>query len=359
MIRNWVKSRVAGVLSHTGMDRVVGSLAGAGRVPVVIAYHRVVEDFAYSVETSIPSMLVSLRTLERHLDWIGRRFRFVSLDELGERLESGAADKPISAITFDDGYCDFYFHALPLLKKKGIPAAVFVVTDLLGTTRMQTHDKLYLLLTRMFGLQLKPTDVPGLLQRVGISSLSGVNVKTSFEATRLLLEGLPQAGVQQVLRLLESEVGLSEDGLQPFHSLTWDMLTAIHRAGITVGSHTRSHVLMTNENDHTLMEEAAGSREVLEKRLGGPVRHFAYPGGLFTQAPVDAVAAAGYRYGYTTCRHRDARRPMLTVPRNVLWENSCQDSRGVFSPAMLSCQIHRVFDWTSGCRQRHLTSQEA
>jgi len=358
MIRNWVKTKVAGVLSHTGMDRLVGSLSGDRHVPVVIAYHRVVEDFAYSVETSIPSMLVSLRTLERHLDWIGRRFRFVSLDELGQWLASGASGEPIAAVTFDDGYADFYFHALPLLKRKGIPAAVFVVTDLLGTTRMQTHDKLYLLLMRKFGLHLTHKDVAALLQRVGLS-LSGINVTTPFEATRLLLEGLPQAGIERVLGLLESDVELSEDGLQAFHSLTWDMLTAIRHAGFTVGSHTRTHVLMTNENDQTLMDEVAGSREVIEKRLGGPVQHFAYPGGLFNQASVNALAAAGYRNGYTTCRHRDARHPMLTVPRNVLWENSCQDSQGVFSPAMLSCQIHRVFDWTSGCRQRHLTSQEA
>ncbi len=358
MIRNWVKSRVAGFLSHTGMDRIVGSLSGAGRVPVVIAYHRVVEDFAYSVETSIPSMLVSLRTLERHLDWIGRRFRFVSLDELGARLVSGPSDESIAVVTFDDGYGDFYFHAFPLLKRKGIPAAVFVVTDLIGTTRMQTHDKLYLLLTRKFGLQIKPAEMAGLLQRLGIS-LAGVNATTPFEATRLLLEGLPQAGIQQVLGLLESDVEFAEDGLQPFHSLTWDMLTTIRRAGITVGSHTCTHVLMTNENDHTLRHEVTGSREALEQRLGGPVQHFAYPGGLFNQASVDAVGSAGYQFGYTTCKHRDARHPVLTVPRNVLWENSCQDSRGVFSPAMLSCQIHRVFDWTSGCRQRHLTSQEA
>jgi peptidoglycan/xylan/chitin deacetylase (PgdA/CDA1 family) len=292
------------------------------------------------------------------LDWIGRRFRFVSLDELGQRLESGASHESIAAITFDDGYRDFYIHALPLLKKKGIPAAVFVVTDLVGTTRMQTHDKLYLLLTKRFGLQLTLTNVARLLQTLGIS-LAGGNATTSFEATRLLLEGLPQAGIERVLTLLESEVELSEDCLQPFHSLTWDMVAAVHRAGFTVGSHTSTHILMTNENDQKLTDEAAGSREELETQLGVPVRHFAYPGGLFNQASVDAVAAAGYSYGYTTCQHRNARHPMLTVPRNVLWENSCQDSSGGFSPAMLSCQIHRVFDWTSGCRQHHLTGQEA
>src|ERR1035441_8639421 len=48
---------------------------------------RVVENFAASAATSIPSLLVSRQMLERHLDWLGRRFRFVSLDELGARLD--------------------------------------------------------------------------------------------------------------------------------------------------------------------------------------------------------------------------------------------------------------------------------
>ena len=358
MIRKRVKTAVASILGRTGMDRVVGSLAGAGPVPVVIAYHRVVEDFASSAETSIPSMLVTLRTLERHLDWIGRRFQFVSLDELGSRLETGTdLDKPIAAITFDDGYRDFYFHALPLLKKKGIPAALFVVTGLVGSTRPQTHDRLYLLLMKRFGPELKAADLASVLQRLNLP-LTDLTVTTPFQATRLLLEALPQADIERIMAALESEVSISEETLTSFYSLTWEMLAAVHRAGITVGSHTMTHVLMTNESGQKVRNEVVGSRRELETRFGTPVRHFAYPSGLFNTASVNAVAAAGYRYGYTTCTHRDSRHPMLTVPRSVLWENSCQDSRGSFSPDMLSCHIHRAFDWMSGCRQRHTVESE-
>src|SRR6478752_443816 len=138
MIRNWIKSSAASVLCRTRMDQVVGSSSGARRVPLVLGYHRVVENFASSAETSIPSLLVSRQMLERHLDWIGKRYRFVDLNELGARLESGdIEDKPIAAVTFDDGYSDFYDQARPLLQKKGIPAAVFVVTGLVGTKNVQ------------------------------------------------------------------------------------------------------------------------------------------------------------------------------------------------------------------------------
>lgn len=325
MIRTWIKTGAAGVLSQTGMDRMLGSL---GKAPLVIGYHRVVEDFASSAEISIPSMLISRRMLEQQLDWIGRRFRFVSLEELGARLESNSGlEKPLAAITFDDGYRDFYDLALPLLKQKGVPATVFVVTDLVGTTRVQAHDKLYLLLAKRYG------------------------------ATRQLLEDLPQAEVERIIAKLEAETSIPEETWRSFYSLTWGMLAAILRAGMSVGSHTRTHVLMTKEDGPRRREEAAGSRQELERRLGIQIRHFAYPSGQFNTASVNAVAAAGYRFAYTTCSHQDSRHPLLTVPRTLFWENSCRDPRGRFSASILSCQANRAFDLVGGCRQRHATRE--
>jgi peptidoglycan/xylan/chitin deacetylase (PgdA/CDA1 family) len=339
MIRSRIKTGAARFMSQTGVGALLSSWAGTKGVPVVVNYHRVVENFEESAKNSIPSMLVSRSMLEEHLDWIGRRFRFVSLDELGERIgnKDGRGD-PVAAVTFDDGYRDFYDHALPLLKQKGIPAAVFVVTDLVGTKRLQMHDKLYLLLTQRF----RPNS----------------GAPTPFQATRALLENLTRADLENLIRALETDVPLSEEVLQPFHSLTWEMLGEIHRAGMTVGSHGQSHALMTNESRQNVMREAAVSRSEIEARLGTVVQHFAYPGGCFDDAAVEAVAAAGYRFAYTTCGHQHASLPRLTIPRSVFWENSSSDSHGRFSGAVLNCQINHAFSLLGGCRQRHGTGQE-
>src|SRR5881296_482577 len=118
----------------SGASLLKRTLRRRSGAPWIAGYHRVVEDFRRSSENSIAATLISRGMLERHLEWIGRRFDFVSLDDIGSRLERGERFlKPVAAVTFDDGYRDAYEHAFPLLKTRGIPAAVFVPTGLVGT----------------------------------------------------------------------------------------------------------------------------------------------------------------------------------------------------------------------------------
>jgi peptidoglycan/xylan/chitin deacetylase (PgdA/CDA1 family) len=359
MLRRFVKTGLASAVRWTGADRLAGVLSDSSRLPLVVGYHRVVEDFSESAKDTVPAMLISRRMLEQQLDWIGRRFRFVSLDDLGLRFECrDPFEEPVAAVTFDDGYADVYHHAVPLLKRKGIPAAVFVVTDLIGATRLPIHEKLYLLLARAFSeRRVSPIDVVHLLARLGIrpDRVKRIRRVATSPATAMwvLLDSLPQDAVQHVMEALEAETQLNETALREFHPLSEEMLSEMHRSGITIGSHTKTHALLTNESREKILDETAGSRRELEKRLGVEIRHFAYPNGQFNPAVVGAVAAAGYRFGYTSCRHRDPRYPLLTLPRHLFWEESCLDTAGRFSEAVLSCHTSGIFRFTAACRRNH------
>jgi hypothetical protein len=59
------------------------------------------------------------------------------------------------------------------------------------------------------------------------------------------------------------------------------------------------------------------------------------------------VAAAGYRYAYTCCRHALPAHARLTIPRKVLWERSCIDGDGRFSASVMSAQVSGFFDLVS------------
>jgi len=350
MGRAHLKTGLALVLGATRTDRLIRLMAGTRRLPLVVGYHRVVDDSRRRRASIIAPMLVSRRMFERQLDWIGRRFRFVSLDELGARLESGQPfSTPTATVTFDDGYRDMYEHAFPVLKRKGIPAAVFVVSDWIDRASALYHDRLYLLLTRDWPAARE------VLVDLGVmtveQSLRGPN--EPFGALRHVLTSLPQEGLARVTAALEEKLGMDTGRLDGLRPLSWTMLAEMQRGGITVGSHTRTHALLTRESTERMLEETAGARRDLEERLGTAIKHFAYPDGAFNAETVETVAQAGYRFAYTTCHHRDRRHPLLTIPRCVLWENSCLDPGGRFSAAVASCVTSGIFHFASGCRHRH------
>ncbi len=359
MFRSLVKTTGCRVLHWTGMDRLMPVLDGSSNMPVVIGYHRVVEDFPSEAKRCIPPMLISRRMFERHLDWIGRRFQFISIGKLGSMLERGEKfDRPVAAITFDDGYRDNYDVALPVLLRKGIPAAVFVTTGPVGDQQPLVHDALHHLLRSAFSRWPDASrGMNALLRDLGISSVqiepSSAAAKDHFAAMRLLLSTLSQADICLVLEALKDSFHGSDglpDGIKP---LSWEMLAKMVQSGITIGSHTRTHILLPNESQARGLQETEGSRRDLETKLGIVVRHFAYPDGRFNRRAVQAVAAAGFRYAYTTCRHRDPQFPLLTIPRRILWENSCLSADGSFSPAIMSCQVNGIFDFRAGCGQDH------
>jgi peptidoglycan/xylan/chitin deacetylase (PgdA/CDA1 family) len=345
-------------LRLTGVDRLIGALTGTSRIPAVISYHRVVEHFEESSRSSISPMLISTRMFEQHLDWIGRHYEFVSLDEIGSRLETGTGStRPTAAVAFDDGYSDVYHNAFPLLVRKGIPAAVFVVTGLVGTQQMQVHDQLYLLLKSAFSTGRHTSrQVVDLLRNADIVTPQmetiGRMQPNAFSVMSALLDDTSQTQANRMIQVLEARFGLDGpyDGLS---SLSWEMLEEMQSAGMTIGSHTRTHPLLTNESREKVIQETTRSRRDLEDRLCVKAQHFAYPDGRYNPDATAAVAAAGYRFAYGTCRQRDPEYPLMTIPRKVLWEKSSVDSDGRFSAAIMACQMNWVFDLGSNCAHDH------
>jgi peptidoglycan/xylan/chitin deacetylase (PgdA/CDA1 family) len=353
-LRAFAKTAAAELLARSGAFRTRRAAAPAA---LVLGYHRVVEDTAG--DGSIPAMLVTASMLERQLAWLDRHFRIVSLDELADRLESGAAQpRPLAAVTFDDGYADVYEHGFPLLQRMGIPSAVFVVTDLVGTSRMQTHDRLYLAIARLLA---RPDGGEQLLWRLAGLGLQPPTVEAMGRAAaadvvvllQTLRVTLPTTALDVLARTLSRDAELDEDAYRELRPLDVEQLRTMARAGVVIGSHTRSHALLTQETPERVAEELRVSRDLLQEALGQPVRYLAYPDGRFNTRVVDEVEAAGYRTAFTTCQHRDPRRPRLTVPRRLLWENSCRDGSGRFSAAVMSCQVGGMFDWMGRCRQDH------
>lgn len=110
---------------------------------------------------------------------------------------------------------------------------------------------------------------------------------------------LGRYGFKATLFLVADRVGQtnawdSRHGDPPRTLLSWREASELASLGHEIGSHTRTHRMLPRLSDAELQEEIAGSKAILEDRLGFPVVHFSYPHGLFDQRCLVRVRAAGY-----------------------------------------------------------------
>ena len=351
-----VKDSIARSVSVTGLDKAA-HIRLHRNLPFIASYHRVVERLNANNGFAVPAMEISAAMLERHLDWLARNFRIVSLDDLDLTRESPGS-RPLAAVTFDDGYSDVYHHAFPILKRKGIPAGMFVVTDLVGTAEPPMHERLHALLVGASQRRSSiANDLVTLLREANVESsvpehTSG-SARDPFSMNRFLIAHLPQGDIQRVIDRLEMDIEIGDAWRLALRPMSWEMLAEMRDSGMTIGSHTRSHASLTNESRERVRDETEDSRREIERRLAVKVGCFAYPGGGFNGSVVEAVGLAGYRYAFTTCRHRNEHHPLLTIPRKMLWERSCLDPSARFSPAIMSCHAAAMFEGFSDCAGDH------
>ncbi|MBI2865282.1 MAG: polysaccharide deacetylase family protein [Chloroflexi bacterium] len=81
----------------------------------------------------------------------------------------------------------------------------------------------------------------------------------------------------------------------------WQAVSKLKAAGFHCGSHGMYHPNLTSLSDDDCRRELAESRQLIEDHLGGPVRHLAYPYGLFDERVRNLAAETGYA---TACATR-------------------------------------------------------
>jgi peptidoglycan/xylan/chitin deacetylase (PgdA/CDA1 family) len=135
---------VTGNGSNSLLLRVAGGDAGAVRQSVdaespsrnewlkrdvrVLMYHRI----GPGRPDTYPGLTVSPKKFERQIRWLARR-GYVGIRLLEWIAGNDLPKKPI-VVTFDDAYADTAEYALPILRRYGFSAVVFVVTQRVGRT---------------------------------------------------------------------------------------------------------------------------------------------------------------------------------------------------------------------------------
>ena len=293
---------LAGLYAGIGFSR----LRHRGRV-IVLTYHRVVPRKVVERQHIQPGMYMLEESFAAHIAYLRERFTLISLDELLDLWQTNQfkSDRSYCVITFDDGWRDNYQFAFPILRKLAVPATIFLATDFIGTDRWFWPDRLMSLLAKGVAPSL------GSATRNAVSAILvdavGVRPSTVDGVYREAKSGLPVTADAIVETCKGLEVGKIESLLDSLSRalcadmpaervlLDWDEVREMAAYGVSFGSHSCSHRILTQIPLSEVKTELTESKSVIVQHGVQPSSAFCYPNGNFNPGIQALVRETGYR----------------------------------------------------------------
>ncbi|MBS1857053.1 MAG: polysaccharide deacetylase family protein [Acidobacteria bacterium] len=282
---------------------------------VVLALHRVLEDWQLERTNSLSGIVLRRITFSRLAEWLSRRYQVVDLG----RGPSGPTPGQLRvAITFDDGWHDTCAVALPVTSALRLPITVFVCPGLLAKDRPFWPERVVAALR---------ANRPGATEAEIETIVEDLKYRDPAERDATLSrEGQPEAA---------SHPAGSAD-----RTLSWGQILTMHRTGVTFGAHTQTHQILTAVDEGVAASEIRESRVALESALGMSCALFAYPNGNHSAATRALLADAGFTEAFTMKRGAwMATSDPLAIPRVNLAEDDITGPGGRFSRAMFEYMV--------------------
>jgi peptidoglycan/xylan/chitin deacetylase (PgdA/CDA1 family) len=259
----------------------------------ILAYHRVAE-LRDTPTVDSRSVSATPAVFTRQMRHLARHYHVIGMPQLLNGIENGVPlPKPAVLITFDDAYADFAETAWPVLKRFGLPATLFVPTAFPDhPERAFLSDKLYQAFAATSRTELCGTPV---------GRLSLGNSEEKRRGLRMVQDYCTTIPNDEAMSLADSVCAqLGERQVCSGSVLTWDQLRQLAKEGLTLGSHTRTHCIMTQVTPDKARDEIRASQQDLKREIGTALPIFCYPNGNHNDTVVSILRDEGIRLAFTT-----------------------------------------------------------
>ena len=316
--------RAHGKVFWAGLLRASGMLSLARKWvqrhgAIVLTFHRVLSDSELEQTASLGGMIVRDQTFADFLNYASQHCEFANLEQ---EPEWNPAGKLKLAITFDDGWADNAQSVYPLASRYRVPFVIFIVPERTGTV-----------------LPFWPERTAAALDR--IPSVNGNRRVASIRKVIEALKTLPALEREsRISQMVGSGVAVESSSVVD-KTMTWDQIAELHAGGVTFGSHTSTHEILTMVPADQAEREIVESRRSIQQKLGNCCEMFSYPNGDYSEPVRDLVAEAGYKFAFLNqdpgVWTRDCD-PFL-IPRVNVCEYHLVDAKGNFSPLVFDYAV--------------------
>jgi peptidoglycan/xylan/chitin deacetylase (PgdA/CDA1 family) len=223
------------------------------------------------------------------------------LDIAIDRLQSGTLPPMSVAITFDDGFYNFFAVAYPILKEFGYPATVYQTTFYSGWNKPVFHLLCHYLLWKASGKTIEAYPFIGRKGLFDLRTEKGINA-TNFEIWNFARSaGLSSEERQRLAKTLADFVGqdyqkISDQRL--FNLMNKEELSQMVKWGVDIQLHTHRHRVPARKD--LFLKELMDNQCFLKEIGQEKATHFTYPSGVYRDEVFPWLSEFGIRSA-TSC----------------------------------------------------------
>lgn len=271
------------VSKNLGLFQLVRDSRWRRRRLLILCYHGISIEDEHEWN---PRLYMRQSEFESRLEFLKREgYTVLPLNDAVERLYSNDLPERSVAITFDDGYYDFYNRAYPVLKAYGFPVTVYITTFRCGYNKPVFNLICSYLLWKRRGAVVKDFDFIGPDVTLDLRDAPGQKRALDALLKHSEREKLHPKRKEVVVERLAERLGIDYGEIlakRILHIMNPQEVAELSGAGVDFQLHTHLH---RTPLDRGLFEkEIEDNRVRIQEMTNSYPVHFCYPSGNYNRA---------------------------------------------------------------------------
>lgn len=245
----------------------------------VLMYHGV-DDWQTDFISDDPASVISVKNFEKQIKYLSKSYNVISIRDLITYMKKKTPFQSNSVvITFDDGLKNNFDNAFPILQKYNAKATIFLMTDYIDTLKIHWSNKFYYFINKAglgkFVKEFKEefSTYSNSIEKIGRKNITEYVV---FILKYKVDDNIRKKFIQDLYH--KFGIKINKDEIKDLY-LSWKEIRKMADAGISFGSHTSTHPVLSILDYRKAEKEIAGSKKDIEARLNKKINLFAYPYG--------------------------------------------------------------------------------
>lgn len=231
--------------------------------------------------------------------WLKKETTILSEEEMIDVVYNKKKIKGLcSMVTFDDGYRDCFDLAYPVLKELNIPAIFFIPTYHLSERKLGWWD--------IVAFIIKKSAEKGSIREFVFRDKEFSLEDPESIIKKLILE-LKATNADEVDKYLfdlsqSLEIDPPDSMLQSSELMSWEQIKILSENGMSIGSHSHDHSILSKQNAETLDLQLKKSVEILESVVNKEIKSIAYPVGGYAHFNEETKSVSkniGFKLGFS------------------------------------------------------------